>query len=84
MAGPKLCPKCEAHPHEGPEREAWPEGRHCWRCGYVPDGATSGGDAGELDELTVAELKSKAAERGIDVPGKATKAELVEALGGER
>lgn len=44
---------------------------------------TDSSDHEDLSELSVKELKSKAAELGFEVPSKITKAELIELLEGE-
>lgn len=62
--------------------------------GFVQDGTNTHADVesasdgvtvaqtGNLDALTVTELRALAKERGIAVPSKATKARLLELLGG--
>lgn len=81
--------------HVGDEWEGPPE-RLETLCegGYVQSGANAHGDGenaqnsasdkpeGQLDGMTVAELRALAAERGIKVASKATKRQLLEILGG--
>jgi hypothetical protein len=67
------CDGQEFHVEHGSEAEA----RLLEKGATVLDTAS---DVNELDDLTVAELRDLAEERGVDVPSDAKKADLVAAL----
>jgi len=82
-APPENCPVCGSHYQAGPERGAWMQDWHCWKCGYVRGQDQVAIAKGQLDYNQVQQLVRIAIDEAMNSPAQKAAAAFIDRYGVE-